>query len=168
MTALQKALTVLALLTIALVAAWRVGERHGEAKVQAAWDADKAKQAAALAEAERKAAQVTERVVTQYVDRVQVVHEKGQTLIQKVPVYVSSKADAQCVVPRGFVRVHDAAARQMPLPDPAAGTDDAPSGVALSAVAGTVVLNYSTYYEQAEKLKALQEWARQQAAQKGP
>ena len=42
------------------------------------------------------------------------------------------------------------------------GDPDAPAeGLALSAVAATVVTNYQTCHENAEQLKALQDWIRQ-------
>lgn len=99
----------------------------------------------------------SERVVTQYVDRVQIVHEKGQTIVQKVPVYVPASADAACIVPAGFVRLHDAAAQSV-LPGPAGPADAQTSGLALSTVAGTVVDNYTTCHAIAEQLTALQDW----------
>ncbi|KVE81030.1 hypothetical protein WI99_24985 [Burkholderia cepacia] len=105
--------------------------------------------------AERDAARRDVKVVTQYVDRVQVVREKGDIIIKEVPVYVDREADRACVVPVGFVRVHDGAAANVPLGDPG-NADAAPSGVALSAVAATVADNYTTCHENAEQLIALQ------------
>ncbi|EPS1222160.1 hypothetical protein ACVBR5_001397 [Burkholderia cenocepacia] len=105
--------------------------------------------------AERDAARRDVKVVTQYVDRVQVVREKGDTIIKEVPVYVDREADRACVVPVGFVRVHDSAAANVPVGDPGSA-DAAPSGVALSAVAATVAGNYTTCHENAEQLIALQ------------
>ncbi|WP_419685786.1 hypothetical protein ACN22W_00980 [Burkholderia theae] len=104
---------------------------------------------------ERDAARRDVKVVTQYVDRVQVVREKGDTIIKKVPVYVDREADRACVVPVGFVRVHDGAVANVPVGDPGSA-DAAPSGVALSAVAATVAGNYTTCHENAEQLIALQ------------
>lgn len=105
-----------------------------------------------------------QRVITQYVDRVRTVRERGQTIIQKVPVYVTEKADADCSIPAGFVRLHDAAAQNLPAPaDPAdaAGHPDAPSaGIALSDIAATVADNYTTCHATAEQLTALQDWLR--------
>lgn len=104
---------------------------------------------------ERNQARLNVQVVTKYVDRVQVVRGKGDTIIKEVPVYVDREADRACAVPVGFVRVHDAAAANMPVGDP--GTADAaPAGIALSAVAGTVADNYTTCHENAEQLIALQ------------
>nr|WP_217442977.1 hypothetical protein [Burkholderia diffusa] len=105
--------------------------------------------------AERDAARRDVKVVTQYVDRVQVVREKGDTIIKEVPIYVDREADRACVVPLGFVRVHDGAAANVPVGGPG-NADAAPSGVALSAVAATVAGNYTTCHENAEQLIALQ------------
>ncbi|MBJ9626042.1 hypothetical protein KTD17_18400 [Burkholderia multivorans] len=104
---------------------------------------------------ERDAARRDVKVVTQYVDRVQVVREKGDTIVKEVPVYVDREADRACVVPVGFVRVHDAAAANVPVGDPGSA-DAAAAGVTLSAVAATVAGNYTTCHENAEQLIALQ------------
>ncbi|WP_175977960.1 hypothetical protein [Burkholderia sp. BCC1047] len=105
--------------------------------------------------AERDAARRDVKIITQYVDRVQVVREKGDTIIKEVPVYVDREADRACTVPVGFVRVHDGAIANVPVGDPG-NADAAPSGVALSAVAATVAGNYTTCHENAEQLIALQ------------
>jgi hypothetical protein len=63
-----------------------------------------------------------------------------RTLVQKVPVYVPAAADSKCVVPVGFVQLHDLAATG--VPGPAGGPVEAASGVQLSTVLGTVVGNY--------------------------
>jgi hypothetical protein len=99
---------------------------------------------------------VRDKVVTEYVDRVQVIKERGATIIKEVPVYVSAQADAACAVNAGFVRVHDAAARSLPAPDPAGDADAAPSGVALSTVAATTAENYTRCNVNAERLTKLQ------------
>lgn len=98
-----------------------------------------------------------ERIVTRYVDRVQFVREVGATIIREVPRYVSIEADRACVVPVGFVRVHDAAAAGVPPAAEGAGDADAPApGVALSTVAATVADNYTTCHAIAEQVIALQ------------
>jgi len=101
-------------------------------------------------------------VVTKYVDRVQVVRERGATLIKEIPVYVTPIADAACVVPAGFVRVHDAAAEGTPLDGAAGDADAAPSAVALSAVAEVTAANYGTCHEAAAQVMALQDYIRGQ------
>ena len=150
-------LLALAALGIALFGfGWLKGASH----VQAQWDSSTAAQQQALAKAQIRQAEATVQVVTQYIDRIQVVREKGDTLIQEVPVYVPIQADAACTVHRGFVSLHDAAAAgELPTTP---GDPDAPAeGLALSDVAATVVSNYQTCHENAEQLKALQDWIRQ-------
>ena len=150
-------LLALAALGIALFGfGWLKGASH----VQAQWDAATAAQQQAQAQVQTRQAEATVQVVTQYVDRIQVVREKGDTLIQEVPVYVPVQADAACTVHRGFVSLHDAAAAGE-LPQPARDADAPAEGLALSAVAATVVTNYQTCHENAEQLKALQDWIRQ-------
>ena len=150
-------LLALAALCIALFGfGWLKGTSH----VQAQRDAATAKQQQAQAQAQTRQAEATVQVVTQYVDRIQVVREKGDTLIQEIPVYVPVQADAACTVHRGFVSLHDVAAAGELSTAP--GDPDAPAeGLALSAVATTVVTNYQTCIENAEQLKALQDWIRQ-------
>ena len=108
----------------------------------------------------QRQAEATVQVVTQYVDRVKIVRETGATIVKEVPVYVSPEADAACALPRGFVRLHDAAAAGR-SPEPAGSSDAAPAGIALSTVAGTVADNYERCHENAEQLIALQAWGRQ-------
>lgn len=127
------------------------------------------KQNARLAEAFAQGQElgvVRDKVVTKYVDRIQVIEKKGTTLIKEVPVYVSAKADAACTVNAGFVRVHDYAATEQPLPapDPAGDADAAPSGIALSAVAEAVAENYTSCRQNAEQLTSLHELLRQYQA----
>ncbi|MFJ4288758.1 hypothetical protein ACIP1U_03055 [Cupriavidus sp. NPDC089707] len=100
--------------------------------------------------------------VTRYVDRVQTIQVKGDTIIKEVPRYVPVQADAACTVPVGFVRLHDAAATGALLdPDPG-DADAAPSGIALSTVAATVAGNYTSSLADAEQLSALQQILRDQ------
>ena len=138
---------------------WIKGAGH----VQAKWDAAAQEQTLHAAAVRERQAQATVKVVTQYVDRVLVVREKGDTIIKEVPIYVPAQADAACTINRGFVRLHDAAAAGE-LPEAARDVDAAAAGLALSAVAGTVAANYQTCHENAEQLRALQVWVREVAS----
>lgn len=130
----------------------------GQADVQGKWDA--AVKAAAKAEQKVVAKQdaVSARVVTKYVDRVQVVHERAAAITREVIRYVPSDS---CPLPAGFRVVHDAAAMQSQLPDPAAVADAAP--VPAQTAAQTVADNYGTCHETEARLTALQEWVSEQA-----
>jgi len=149
-------LLALAVLGVALVGfGWIKGASH----VQAQWDAVVQQQTLQAATVRQRQAEAAVKIVTQYVDRVRIVREKGDTIIKEVPVYVPVQADAACTINHGFVRLHDAAAAGE-LPEPARDADAASAGIALSAVAGTLTANYQTCHENAEQLRALQEWAR--------
>ena len=147
-------LLAMAALAVALTGfGWIKGAEH----VQTQWDAAVQQQTLQAITVRERQAEATVKVVTQYVDRVHVVREKGETIIKEVPVYVPVQADAACTINRGFVRLHDAAAAGE-LPEPAGDADAAAAGVALSAVATTVTTNYQTCHENAEQLRALQAW----------
>ena len=135
---------------------WIAGTRHAQTR----WDSTVESQQLALAEVKTQQAEAAIQVVTKYVDRIQVVREKGDTILKEVPIYVPAHADAACTVQHGFVSLHDAAAAGE-LPEPARDADAPAEGLALSDVAATVVTNYQTCHENAEQLKALQDWIRQ-------
>lgn len=105
-------------------------------------------------DADLRDARANTKVVTQYVDRVREIRVKGDTIIQRVPVYVTKEADAACTVPVGFVRLHDAAAANLPPGDPG-DADARDSGLALSAVAETVSDNYTACHAVVAQLDAL-------------
>lgn len=132
----------------------------GAAHVQGKWDSAIAKQSLHVANIRQRQAEATVQVVTKYVDRIKIVRETGATIIKEVPVYVSAEADTACVLPRGFVRLHDAAAAGR-LADLPGAADATPSGITLSTVAGTVADNYERCHENAEQLTALQAWIRE-------
>lgn len=147
------------LLAVALIGfGWVKGAGH----VQGQWDAAVDKQEAQQARVRVRQAEVTVKVVTKYVDRIQVIREKGDVIIKEFPAYVTPESDARCTINAGFVRLHDAAAANE-VPGPARIADAAPSGIALSTVAGTVAENYQRCHENAAQLTLLQEWVREQA-----
>ena len=82
-------LLALAALGLALVGfGWVKGAGH----VQAQWDTAVQQQALQAAAVREEQAQATVEVITEYVDRVRVVREKGDTIIKEVPVYVPVQA----------------------------------------------------------------------------
>ena len=135
----------------------RAADLRASIAEQRAKVADLAREAA---EAARDLARAEARIEVRYVDRVQVVREKAQTITREIPVYVTPTADAACPVPVGFVRLHDAAAANEPA-GPATGNPDAPAeGVALSDVAAAVADNYAAAHENAEQVTGLQDYVR--------
>lgn len=123
------------LIVLALLLAYGLHERSvGERLVQADWDAAKREQAAFIAQVGQKQDQVLRQTVTQYVDRVKVVHDQGATQIKQVPIYVTAQNDAQCTINGGFVRLWNAANTGVQLPNVPIGADGQASGVVLSDV----------------------------------
>lgn len=127
---------------------WLKGADH----VQARQLADLGTQRVQLAQIRQRQAEATVQVVTRYVDRVHSVRAAGQTIIKEVPVYVPADSPA---LPGGFRLLHDAAALGE-HPD-ASRVADAPA-VPAQDLADTIAANYLSCRENAEQLKALQEW----------
>ena len=144
---------------VAASAGW--GYTRGATAVQDRWDAATLRQSRTVDLVRQRQAEVTERVVTQYVDRVRTVREAGETVIREVPVYVPTQCDADGRLPAGWRVQHDAAAAGSPA-DPAGFADAAP--VAPDTAAETVARNYLACRLNAEQLIALQAWVREQTA----
>lgn len=133
------------------------------AQTRAAIDVvDRTQQAATVTEGVGRAVEATQ-VETRIVYR---------TITERIPVYVTPETDRAVTLPLGFVRLHDAAAAGSvaALPDRAGQPADAPSGVALSAAAGTIVGNYGTCLEWRNQVIGWQAWYAEQSAiwGKGP
>lgn len=93
------------------------------------------------------------------------------TIIKEVPTYVSSRADAACIVPRGFVQLYDAAARLSGFPAATSESLDAPSGIPLSNVSRTTATNFDACHSAAAEANAWRRWWTEQnaiAARKTP
>jgi hypothetical protein len=128
---------------------------------QEKWEAKVAEVKLEMAKKETASAEVTTKVITKYVTKIEVVKEKGDAIIKEIPKYISQDADAKCPVPNGFVVLHDSASRNE-VPDATRSIDAGTSEVKLSDVATTVTENYTTYHKVAEQLKSLQEWIKLQ------
>jgi len=87
--------------------------------------------------------------------------ETTRHLLEEVPIHVTPAIDTAHPVPCGFVRLFNAGAHD-PVPDGACGTDDAPSGIALSEIAQATTENDGAYDVCAAQLTALQDWVRAQ------
>jgi hypothetical protein len=88
-----------------------------------------------------------------------VVEVRTQTLIRKVPVYVTSKADAACVVPAGFISLwNHGASGQAGLPPTSGGPVEAPSGLRLSDVLAATLANDGIAYDWKAEALAWRGW----------
>ena len=134
---------------------------EGGIATQEKWEAKVAEVKLEMVKKETASAEATVQVVTKYINKVQIVKEKGNEIIKQVPVYITKDADTKCDVPTGFVMLHDSASRNE-VPDPTRKVDGTTSNVKISGVAETVVENYTTYHQVAEQLRSLQEWIKEQ------
>ena len=134
---------------------------EGGVSNQEKWEAKVAEVKLQMAKKDAASSDATVKVVTKYVTNVEVVKQKGESIVKEIPKLITASADGQCVIPNGFVLLHDSASHNE-VPDSSGVTNDAASGVKLSGVAETITENYTTYYKVAEQLKSLQEWVKEQ------
>jgi hypothetical protein len=121
------------------------------------WQKKVLQQQAEIAELKQKEAEVSTKVVTKYIDKIQVVKETNNAISK----FVTNEADSKCQLPNSFSVLHDAAAKNE-LPDSAGATDARTSDVKLSEATSTVIENYGICHQNIEQLKGLQEWVREQ------
>ena len=111
--------------------------------------------------AEEKSQQVNTVIETKIVEKIKVVKENVYINREIVKEVAGKQLDAQCSLPRSTVSLHDGASRNE-VPQRSAATDGTPSGVEASRLLDRVIENYGACHENAEKLKAWQEWYRAQ------
>lgn len=121
------------------------------------WQKKVLQQQAEIAELKQKEAEVSTKVVTKYIDKIQVVKETNNAISK----FVTNEADSKCQLPNSFSVLHDAAAKNE-LPDSAGASDERTSDVKLSEATSTVIENYGICHQNIEQLKGLQEWVREQ------
>jgi hypothetical protein len=94
---------------------------------EASWKLKEAQIKQEIAELNNQRAEATIQVVTKYIDRVKVVKEKGNVIIQEVPKYITQTDNDRCVLPDSVRMLHDAAIEgEIKLP----GTTGNPDGKA--------------------------------------
>lgn len=104
-----------------------------------------------------KQAVVSDKTVTEYVDRVQIVQGKSREIIKEVKVYVQDT----CTLSGGFRLLHDSAIyNELPSPSRIADAET----ISVEAVAQTVIENYQACNINSETLSSLQSWVKEQSA----
>ena len=111
--------------------------------------------------AEEKSQQVNTVIETKIIEKVKVVKQNVYITREIVRDTAGRQLDAQCSLPRSTVSLHDSASLNQ-VPDRAAAVDGTPSGIEASRLLDRVIENYGACHENAEKLKAWQEWYREQ------
>lgn len=116
----------------------------------------KTKQAQLQAALEKEIANVKEKIVTVYVDKIKVVKEKEYVYRDQATNVVPSQYELS----NGWVSLHDSSARGVDA-DPAASADGTPSGVKDNQALAVIVENYAACQANAEQLSALQQYVRE-------
>lgn len=163
-TTLQKYIAIAALAAVTLLGVWLYWGHLTSTIEDLHKQVTEANNRATLAANVAASAVSSQVVVTKTVEKVVEVKVKGDTIIQKVPVYVTQKADSQCIVTNGAVSVLNAAASNVLLPGSPGTVQDGPSGVALSTVTGTAAEWASLYWQLVERYKGFREWTEAQGA----
>jgi hypothetical protein len=113
--------------------------------------------------AEEQAQHVNTVVQTRVITRIKVIKQNVYQNREIIREVAGKQLDASCTLPVSTVVLHDSASRNE-VAGGAGSTDGTPSTVKASELLDTVIVNYGTYYEVAEKLKGWQEWYRSQKA----
>ena len=111
--------------------------------------------------AEERSQQVNTVIETKIIEKVKVVKENVYITREIVRDTAGQQLDAQCSLPRSTISLHDSASHNQ-VPQRAAAVDGTPSGIEASRLLDRVIENYGACHENAEKLKAWQEWYREQ------
>jgi hypothetical protein len=128
------------------------GSAYAEAELQR-FAAEKNK---VVAELEKKNAEISNTVVTEYVDRVNVVKEKEYVYKNLAETVVPS----QSVMSNGWVFTHDSSASARDA-DPTRASDATSSGITDTTALVGIITNYSRCQQNAEQLRQLQQWITQ-------
>ena len=109
-----------------------------------------------------KQAVVSDKTVTRYVDRIQIVQGKSREIIKEVKIYVQDN----CTLSADWRMLHDSAVKSE-LPDTTRNSDEGTvtaTDVTATDALETVAANYGICHENSQTLQALQSWVREQSA----
>ena len=107
--------------------------------------------------AEEKSQQVNTVIETKIIEKVKVVKQNVYITREIVKEVAGQQLDAQCSLPQSTISLHDSASRNE-VPQRAAATDGAPSGIEASRLLDRVIENYGACHENTAKLEAWQQW----------
>lgn len=129
------------------------GYMKGSAYAEAELQRFAAKASTQVAELEKKNAEISNNVVTEYVDRTNTIREKEYVYIDTAKNIVPS----QSIMSNGWVFTHDSSATASDA-DPTRASDASPSGITDTTALVGIITNYSRCQQNAQQLIALQKW----------
>lgn len=125
------------------------GSAHAEIEL-ANYQAKAEKQ---ISELKSENVRISDNVVTEYVDKVETIHQKETVYRDRLV----NLGEGQNDLSNGWVELHDAAAR-LADPDAVLASDKSPSGVMDNAALAVVLSNYSSCHANKQHLISLQRW----------
>jgi hypothetical protein len=144
-----KLMAAAALILGVFVFGYMKGSAYAEAEL-ARFSAEKSAQ---VAELEKKNTEISNKVVTEFVDRTNTIREKEYVYRDIATKTVPSQHDMS----NGWVYAHDASATSGDA-DPARASDASPSGIKDNEALLTIFGNYSRCMQNSQQLISLQQW----------
>jgi glutamate synthase domain-containing protein 3 len=112
-----------------------------------------AEKSAQIVELEKKNTEISNNVVTEYVDRTNTIREKEYVYLDTAKNSVPSQHDMS----NGWVYTHDLSATSGDA-DATRASDASPSGITDTTALLTIISNYANCQTNAEQLRQLQQW----------
>lgn len=149
-------LGVVILLTASHVFTYYKGKDEGKAIVQKDWDASVERGKEVVKDLQANQGRVSLVTVTEYVDKVKVIHEKSDPIVKLIPSFLPNDLP---MLPCEFRLLHDASATNS-TPSMSGSTLCAPVSVADATTA--LHTNYVKYHELSARQVSLAEWVSRQ------
>lgn len=137
------------------ISGWKLYDL-GQDHKQSEWDESIARGKVIVEQLKSKQGTVTTKIVTQTVERIKIVKEKGDTIVKRVEVLIPASTPD---LPGGFRVLHDAAAANT-VPDSTEGTNAEP--VPVRTASSTIARNYETCHLAITELQGLRQWVQGQ------
>jgi len=144
-----KLLAGVALILGVFVFGYMKGSAYADAEL-ARFSAEKSKQ---VAELEKKNSEISNKVVTEYVDRTNTIREKEYVYRD----IIKENVPTQHVMSNGWVHTHDASASSSDA-DPTRASDASSSGIEDTTALLAIIRNYAICQSNAVQLTELQRW----------
>ena len=136
-----------------LIAVFGIGYMKGSSRADIIIAEAGAKASEQIAELERKNSEISNTVVTKYVDKVRVVKEREYVYLGQAQTNVPNQFNLS----NGWVYLHDFGAKGSDA-DSTRASDATTSTIRDNNALGIVLKNYSTCRENTNQLEALQKW----------
>jgi uncharacterized protein (UPF0333 family) len=135
------------------------GYMKGSAYAEAELARFSAEKSAQIVELEKKNTEISNNVVTEYVDRTNTIREKEYVYRD----IAQNSVPSQSVMSNGWVYTHDLSATSGDA-DSTRASDASPSGITDTTALLTIIGNYANCQANAEQLRQLQQWIIQNKA----